>query len=190
MANRSFKEVEEYHPVVAEWLDENGYSYEHHVELDDGIVDFIAIHNETGEILSVEAKVNTGKRGRFFAQALDYARQIPDSIPCVALPSWQITDKTREVCEYYGIRMLVIEIDQPEPQATPVNSTKNGYDPVAKEKFDTHVRVMNCAHALHTVIDYQGSVLFSEEIPSSLREKYKELVNEIESFYALLAEVK
>lgn len=109
-------EVKDFHPLVEQWLIENGYTFRHHVRLEDGIADYIAERN--GETIVIECKsdgsASSAKNGRFFAQVLDYARQVPNSKPCAAMPSYLVTDKTREICEYYGIRLIVIECERIE----------------------------------------------------------------------------
>lgn len=110
-------EVKDFHPLVEQWLLDNGYTFQHHVRLEHGIIDYIAKRN--GNTLVIECKSDgsssNAKNGRFFAQVLDYARQVPNSKPCAALPIYLVTEKTREICEYYGIELIVIDTLPKQP---------------------------------------------------------------------------
>jgi hypothetical protein len=109
-------EIRDFHPLVENWLTANGYTFQHHVKLEDGIADYIAERNN--ELIVVECKADGSKSeartGRFFAQVLDYARQVPNSKPYVALPTYLFTNKTQEICKYYDIGLILIECDEPD----------------------------------------------------------------------------
>lgn len=111
-------EVKDFHPMVEQWLTDNGYSFRHHVRLDYGIADYVATRD--GKTIVVECKFNTYasnvRNGRFFAQVLDYARQVPNSKPFAALPSYLVTDKTRQICKHYGIGLIVINMVDTRPK--------------------------------------------------------------------------
>lgn len=106
-------EVSTFHPMVAQWLIDNNYSYQHEVKLRDGRADFTALHLITGEKLVIECKINSeASSGRFFAQVLDYARQLSGHIPVIAMPSYRLTERAKEVCDYYQIRVIAIDVPE------------------------------------------------------------------------------
>jgi Restriction endonuclease len=111
-SKRQISEVDDFHPLVAGWLQKQGYPYEHHVKLADGIVDFVA--SIDGKKTLIECK--TGPvRNREVAQLVGYMWDVPGSIGMIALPADSIDERAITLCKRWDIEMLPIEIgDAPE----------------------------------------------------------------------------
>lgn len=99
------------HPVVGNWLRENGYTYHHEKKLAEyGRVDFLAVHDATQRHIVVECKFEADRDfGRAAAQVLDYARQT-QAAPVIAIPIEASSEHAKDVCDYYGIELLAFDI--------------------------------------------------------------------------------
>lgn len=107
------REMNDFHPLVMEWLRLNGYKYKHEARMKEyGKADLVA--TKRGELdLVIECKVECGRSfGRDAAQVLDYARQhkkhTGDCVACIAIPEHIQTELAQEIAAYYGIRLLLI----------------------------------------------------------------------------------
>jgi AcrR family transcriptional regulator len=100
----------QFHTLVAKWLSEKGYYYEHEVRMPEfGRADFVAKHMQ-GDLLIVECKVGTNASdGRSIIQLVDYCRQLEGSKGGYAVPVTLVTDKIQKLCALYNV--LLIEID-------------------------------------------------------------------------------
>lgn len=144
-------EIQEFHPLVAAWLLEHNYSFKHHVCLPDGIADFMAIHNKTGEVLAIECKCDgSEKRGKFFAQVLDYSRQIENSIPAVAIPSQSLNKRVKEICRHYGIKIIPIKC---EVSNDTVGNQTGDTNPIAQLGIQRIVFISNLMLSIDNMIE-------------------------------------
>jgi len=103
-------EVKDFHPLVAAWLNENGYTYIHEYKLPDfGYVDFFATHQKTGEQLMVECKPDTRIKAGIF-QLAGYRVQMPTVAACLAVNRHNITPDIEAVATKYNIGIIGIDV--------------------------------------------------------------------------------
>lgn len=157
-------ERHDFHPLVATWLENNGYSYRHEVKMPEyGRADFIAIH-EDGHTLIVECKIDVAaKSKKSLKQLLRYQRQIADSKAGYAIPLELVSDSIAESCVAYGIQLIPIYISDEIKNAiqlaytNTVNHLDSGNILVDNGFDDLFGRV-----ALHAYRDFQKR--FSEKM--------------------------
>lgn len=103
----------QFHTLVAKWLSENGYYYEHEVKMPEfGRADFVARHMK-GDVLIVECKVGTNASdGRSIIQLVDYCRKLEGSKGGYAVPAPLVTDKIRKLCALYNVSLIEIDTSQ------------------------------------------------------------------------------
>lgn len=107
--NRRINETRDIHPLVAEWLTENGYTYEHEYKMPDyGVVDFLATHAD-GHKLLVEAKPYTNHKKAIF-QALGYAIQLENVAPAIAIPEDALTPELKDIAGKYNVRVIGLNV--------------------------------------------------------------------------------
>lgn len=103
-------ESRDFHPLVAEWLTKNGYSYIHEYTMPDiGRCDFYAVRQSDNQVFMIEVEL-WSSIGNGMMQALQYSTQIENSKPMVIAPMSRITEKYREVADKYGVEMVAIDI--------------------------------------------------------------------------------
>lgn len=119
-------EIRDFHPLVASWLTENGYTYKHEFKMPEyGKADFVAQHAD-GHRLIVECKIGYGARdGRSIIQLLDYGRQMPDCRMAYAIPSHLVSDNIIKLCENYSVMLLPIHVDSETDPIQIETNTKN-----------------------------------------------------------------
>jgi AcrR family transcriptional regulator len=107
-------EYYDFHPQVATWLTENGYTYQHEVKMPEyGRADFVATHAD-GQRLIIECKVETNvSNGRSIIQLLDYCRQMPQTRPAFAIPIAKYTDYISNLCNTYDVQLILIPTETP-----------------------------------------------------------------------------
>lgn len=114
-------EIRDFHPLVAKWLDENGYDYQHEVTIKGLRVDFLAKHRETGEFMLVEAKLRVKKPDRFratMAQAMHYEEEFDKkATAAVAVPADEVQESYPRLCKRFNIRLIPIEVQRKKPKA-------------------------------------------------------------------------
>ena len=99
------------HPLVAKWLTEHGYDYEHEYRMPvRGRVDFYATHKKDGHQLLVEAKCN--RRNQVIKQILGYGKQMPNAKLCIALPKTAVTDAVLQRANEHSIEIITLDIEE------------------------------------------------------------------------------
>ncbi|MEO8397389.1 MAG: TetR/AcrR family transcriptional regulator, partial [Chloroflexota bacterium] len=103
----------QFHLLVAKWLSENDYYYEHEVNMPEyGRADFVAKHQD-GHILLVECKIGAkAPDGRSIIQLVDYCRQLSGSRGGYAIPRELLNDKITALCALYNVRIIPIDVNQ------------------------------------------------------------------------------
>jgi restriction endonuclease len=132
-SQKTSHEIQDFHPLVAKWLSENGYEYKHEVKMREyGQADFVA-QNVDGETLLIECKLWLRKgAGRAIAQVMDYCRQYGNSCkPAIAVPESAINSSVIEACKYWGVRIIALPFTiqkaknastgYPSSQSIPIN---------------------------------------------------------------------
>lgn len=102
-----------FHLIVARWLKLNSYRYDYEVRMPEyGRADFVATHAD-GHTMIVECKVaSNAQDGRSALQLVDYCRQMPHSQGGFAIPADLVSDKVCEICDYYHVKLLPIEVNE------------------------------------------------------------------------------
>lgn len=114
-------EIDTIHPLVEEWLTENGYEYKHEFKLPKkGRVDFVGIHSDTKQTILVEVKAN--HVNKVIDQILRYGSQVPEAELYIAMPQSSITDALRADAQEHGIQIIELDIE-PTPVATAKRTT-------------------------------------------------------------------
>lgn len=108
--NQKSIEVQVLHPLVAQYLQENHYAYQHEVKMPEyGRADFIAERSDIG-VLIVECKQGAEARsGRSIVQLVDYVRQIPHSRGAFALFKDDCSEYILDICSKYDIEIIVVK---------------------------------------------------------------------------------
>lgn len=100
------KEVRNIHPSVMQWLDDNGYNYEHEYKLPDyGKVDFYATKGD--ESLLIEAKLKAITK--VLVQLAGYGVQMPDAKLAIAVPIGKQDPEIVRIATKYNIAIIEIE---------------------------------------------------------------------------------
>lgn len=103
-------ETKDFHPIVAEWLNEHGYEYEHEVQMPDyGRADFVAIHKEDKHLLIVECKVS-GRVENIITQVSAYALQYDNALKAIAIPSSLLDEKAQRIATKYDVQILTFDV--------------------------------------------------------------------------------
>lgn len=103
-------EIKDLHPLVANWLIENGYDYKHEYSLPDyGIVDFYATHRETGFEAMVECKIDGISKG--IMQLATYDKQVAVNRSILACPVGMIKDRDKRLAQRYTIEIVEFAIE-------------------------------------------------------------------------------
>jgi hypothetical protein len=103
-------EVKDFHPLVAAWLIENGYTFIHEYDMPDyGRVDFFATHNPTGEQLIVECKPEKGIKAGI-VQLAGYRVQMPSVAACLAVGKGSITPDIEAMATRYNIGIIGLDV--------------------------------------------------------------------------------
>lgn len=109
-----FHEVQDFHPLVEQWLTANGYTFIHHYDMPDyGTVDFLATH-EDGHQLLVEAKLDKSGIRSGIVQAKSYGVQMPDAQIALAIPAGLFAEEHHAMAEKYGIQIVEVVITDPD----------------------------------------------------------------------------
>jgi hypothetical protein len=107
-------EVINFHPVVEEFLEANGWDTIHHVAVASGrVFDFLAVKN-FDETLVVECKMSLMSDDAVYkttGQVLCYLSEYKEyeAKPAIAVPKDQISHYARECCKSLGITLLEID---------------------------------------------------------------------------------
>lgn len=132
---KRYNEANVIHPLVAAWLDKNGYSYIHEYPLPDfGVVDFYATHSD-GHKLLVEAKLNT--LSKVMTQLAGYGVQLPGVRLAIAAPAGAFTEQVKRVAYKYNVLTIPLE----------VNLSREGYAEYSSGRFLSDGDVMNAISA-------------------------------------------
>jgi hypothetical protein len=103
-------EVKDFHPLVAAWLTENGYTFIHEYDMPDyGRVDFFATHPPTDEQLIVECKPEKGIKAGI-VQLAGYRVQMSSVAACLAVSKYSITPDIEAMATKYNIGIIGIEV--------------------------------------------------------------------------------
>jgi hypothetical protein len=104
------------HPLVAKWLEEKGYEYQHEAKLPEyGRADFLGRKSD-GKILIIECKPKLDHRVRSHVmQLLGYCHQIEGEVKgALAIPRGEISDFAQAICNKYDVGVIEIEITELE----------------------------------------------------------------------------
>lgn len=113
---KTVPERDVFHPLVAEWLEANGYTYEHEFALPDfGRVDFKATHKQDGHVLLVECKPNDYAI-RAIMQVKTYAAQIPGAKAAIAVVAGRAAEEERRVASKHNVQIIELEAEGIDPQ--------------------------------------------------------------------------
>lgn len=99
------------HPQTAQWLKDHGYIYQHEVFIPDcGRADFIAIHQDSHEVLIVECK-KTCKHIRGAIEQVKIYRDhyLSSARMAVAVPSRSVTIEAIRLCREESILLIGVE---------------------------------------------------------------------------------
>lgn len=137
-------EVKDFHPLVAQWLTDNGYEYQHEVDLPDfGRADFLAKHKD-GHNLIVECKI-TQSVNRTITQLRGYAVQIENPRLVLAIPGCLVTDNHHAVADRYGVEILKFDVA--------VEPAKPWRNEALDEFIDDYIVMRNENERLRSIID-------------------------------------
>lgn len=102
----------QFHQLVANWLHEHNYDYQHEVRMPSyGRADFVA-KDAQGQVWIVECKVGkSAKDGRSIIQLADYCRQIVGSKGFYAIPANLRSIEIDELCGIYDVTLLPIHVE-------------------------------------------------------------------------------
>lgn len=105
----SIDEISVFHPLVASWLEDNEYLYEHEYKMPDfGRVDFFAKKGKSS--ILIECKCEAGKIRKAIIQIAAYRLQIPECSAAIAIPLGWATKKLQEIAERYEVSIIEIEV--------------------------------------------------------------------------------
>jgi hypothetical protein len=108
----AISETHDFHPVVQEWLEDNGYECEHESRLSDlGRVDFLATHVVSGEKLVVECKVKSGDIYSGLRQVRGYQSCVSGSKGLLAIPESIATEKHFKKARELGVAILEVPFE-------------------------------------------------------------------------------
>jgi hypothetical protein len=193
-------ETRDFHPVVQDWLEDNGYDCEHEYTLPEyGRVDFFAIHKASGERFLIECKIDAGDITPGLFQVHSYRLQLPGVNAMLAIPPFAASEKHFELAQKYGIK--IIEVDLPilnqdnfeePPSSTLIEQASRRIEFLRKAIFDPEA-MLNDVLAYHR--HYQTSPVFDVllllmEVQGSNPEYYpddavKEAINQYLSVLAM-----
>lgn len=118
----SISELNDFHPLIEQWLIDNDYSFVHEYKMPDfGRVDYYAIHNKTGRKLLIECKCDNRLR-HAIVQVVSYRLQIPEAYAVVAIPKDWLSDELKLLAERYEVGILEFDISSIEPKDNSPNS--------------------------------------------------------------------
>lgn len=101
-------EVNQFHPLVAQWLTDNGYTYQHEYKMPDyGQVDFYATHEDGHKVL-VECKLDRGI-SKGILQLVAYLVQTNDTSGMIAAIADAITNDDIRLANKHNIKIIPIE---------------------------------------------------------------------------------
>lgn len=119
-------ELKVVHPAMAKWLEKEGFSYQHEVETDMGVADFVA-HHPDGRKWVIECKDHATEKAIF--QVVAYKTALgADYQVVVAIPEWTITEEFRKRCEKTKTIIVLLNCDiegQPTHQEYVDKNKKN-----------------------------------------------------------------
>jgi len=108
---RGEDEVQQFHPCVQVFLEQAGYSVEHHLLLPSGhVIDFVA--SKDNQTLIVECKNSLDGQNIYTAigQVLCYSAELDQqAVPCIAVPDIAGNEYVLAMCN--ALRVHLIEID-------------------------------------------------------------------------------
>lgn len=100
-------EVSEFHPLVAKWLEEHEYTYQHHYRMPEhGIADFRA--EKDGKIYIVECKIGDNQSHAALRQIRDYTQQIRGSKGIILVSENCASERVKLICEKHKVEYIVL----------------------------------------------------------------------------------
>ena len=110
-------ERETFHPIVGQWLLQNGYTYDHEVVMPySGIADFVARYSDS--VVLIEAKLYRKDVMNAIFQLKGYHWQMPNAKIAIAIPSHEINDDLVDQCASYDVEVLAIPFNKIDPVAS------------------------------------------------------------------------
>lgn len=107
-------ESKNFHPLVAQWLTDNGYTFEHEYKMPDfGRADYFATHKVTKRQLLVECKCDKNLR-KAIIQVAAYRLQIPEADATIAVPSGWLSDRDSDTAARYEVNVVEIDVSDLE----------------------------------------------------------------------------
>lgn len=99
-----------FHPIVARWLEEQDFEYQHELRVEGGIVDFYA---KKGDLVwIVECKIEANLIRSAHRQLRGYKKRLPYTSLVIATIQDTITQKHAAYCEDNGITLVGLERPQ------------------------------------------------------------------------------
>jgi len=106
-----YDEIEDVHPVAAQWLTQNGYIYKYEAKMPTyGRADFLGTHPDGRQII-VECKAHCKFIKMDILQVLNYCKQFsPPLRPVMVVPRNMVTSRARLLCQSHNIDLVEIDI--------------------------------------------------------------------------------
>jgi len=104
------REIKHLHPLVANWLDSNGYVYKREVKMPEyGRADFVAVDSNNCKLI-IECKVEMKRHSReSILQLLGYCHQLGENVRgAIATVDTNFTEHAINLCDFYDVDLILI----------------------------------------------------------------------------------